>query len=281
MIIDTHAHIYSPDVNAYEPIADSTRPPPGAGTVDHLQREMQEAGVDRALLIQTYTFYGFDNRFIRDTALGARDWAAGVVNLDPANPHSCDALSALVKRSNVRALRISPEPYGYELPGIELLYKEASALGIAVNALLSLDQASRLSDLLEAFPELPVVLDHCLVWEPGLVFETAAEGSLFEATIRKVVELARHPNLHAKLTFLAMRSEEEYPFRDMHDACKRIIDAYGPERCVWGSDFPTELWCPKTTYSGQLRLFREELGLNTTELDEILGLTAERIYFST
>ena len=90
--------------------------------------------------------------------------------------------------------------------------------------------------------------------------------------------LARYPQLSAKLSFLPTGSDEAYPFRDMQGACRQFIDAYGPERCVWGSDYPTELWCPKTTYAGHIDLFRRELGLSPAEQGAILGETAARLY---
>ena len=97
---------------------------------------------------------------------------------------------------------------------------------------------------------------------------------------RRVIELASFPNLHAKLTFLPTGTREDFPFPDMHDACRRIIDAYGPDRCVWGSDYPTELWCPNVTYSQHLELFQQHLDLSESEQQAILGGTAERLWFA-
>jgi L-fuconolactonase len=131
--------------------------------------------------------------------------------------------------------------------------------------------ADELSTLLDDFAHLRVVLDHCL---------SLTAGPEYEATVSKALELSQHPNLHAKLTFIPTGSAEEYPFRDMHEAARRIIGAFGTERCVWGSDFPVELWCPRVTYSGHLRIFREELGLSEREQAAILGDTAERLWFS-
>jgi predicted TIM-barrel fold metal-dependent hydrolase len=65
----------------------------------------------------------------------------------------------------------------------------------------------------------------------------------------------------------------------MHDACRRIIRAYGPERCLWGSAFPCELWCPRTTHAQHPRLFTHELGLDQHALESILGKTAHALYF--
>ena len=65
----------------------------------------------------------------------------------------------------------------------------------------------------------------------------------------------------------------------MHDACRAIIEAFGPGRCVWGSDFPCELWCPKVSYSQHLRIFTDELGLDRETQQTVLGGTARRLWF--
>jgi predicted TIM-barrel fold metal-dependent hydrolase len=66
----------------------------------------------------------------------------------------------------------------------------------------------------------------------------------------------------------------------MHEPCHRIINAYGPERCVWGSDFPCELWCPKVTYAQHLKIFTHELGLNSQAAHAILWETPKRLWFA-
>ncbi|MGI8422903.1 MAG: amidohydrolase family protein [Chloroflexota bacterium] len=271
MIVDTHAHIYSPDEATYPVIEKPHRPPAGTGAPERLRREMAAAGVDRAMMVQTTTFYGWDNSFVRDTAAASGEWAVGVCTLNPDDRHSADVLYALVNRSNAKALRTyasGPERM-YDTPGNRRLYAAARECGIVINALLTVKQADGLARVLGDFPDVPVVLDHCLALD--------VRGE-YEATVQAVIDLARFPNLRAKLTFLPTGSAEEYPFRDLHGACRKFIAAYGPGRCVWGSDFPTELWCPKTTYGGHLNLFRAELGLSASEREAILGATAARIY---
>jgi len=271
MIIDTHAHIYSPDERTYPPIEKPYRPPAGTGSPEHLRREMQAAGVHRVMMVQTTTFYGWDNTFIRDTAARSKDWAVGVCTLNPDDPHSPDVLYALVSRSNVKAVRTyaSGPERSYDTPGNRRLYKAARECGIVINALLSVKQVDGLARMLADHPDQRVVLDHCLAL-------TVTRD--FDETVQAVLDLARFPNLHAKLSYLATGSAEEYPFRDLHAVTRRFIDAYGPERCVWGSDFPTELWCPKVTFATHLQLFQQDLGLSPAEKAAILGGTAARIY---
>ena len=271
MIIDAHAHPYSPDEAAYPPIEKPLRPPFGTGTPEHLRHEMKASGVDHAVLVQVSSFYGWDNRFLRDTSASSREWAVGVCTLNPDDANSPDTLYALVDRSNVRGMRSLPGADGrLNHPGVRQLWAEAMGLGIVVNPLVPLSLADELAVLLDDYPALRVVLDHCF---------SLRKGPDYDAKVSKVIEMARHPNLHLKLTFIPVGSAERHPFRDVQDDYKRFIEVYGPERCVWGSGFPVELWCPKVSYEGHLDLFRKELGLTEAEQAEVLGGTAQRLWF--
>ncbi len=59
----------------------------------------------------------------------------------------------------------------------------------------------------------------------------------------------------------------------------KIIDTYGPERCVWGSNFPNVLWTPKMTYAEHLKIFTDELPLKEKARAQVLGETARRLWF--
>jgi predicted TIM-barrel fold metal-dependent hydrolase len=271
LVIDCHAHIYSPDEKNYPPIAKPYRPPKGTGTPDHLRREMKSAGVRYVTAVQTSTFYRWDNRFTADAARANRDWMAGICTLDPDDPHSPGLLEQYVRESNVRGMRSIPAKDGrLDHPGVAKLWETAQRLGIVINVLINRDKARQLADLLQRFAKLRVVLDHCL---------NLKAGPQLEQTLAEVVKLARRPNLHAKLTFLPTGSAGAYPFRDLHPVCREVIKAFGPSRCVWGSDFPCELWCPKTTYAGHLKLFTHELGLDVPTQEAILGKTARGLWF--
>jgi predicted TIM-barrel fold metal-dependent hydrolase len=65
----------------------------------------------------------------------------------------------------------------------------------------------------------------------------------------------------------------------MHDYVHRIIEAYGADRCMWGSAFPCELWCVKVTYNEHLRLFTHEIPLEEGVRRAITGETAMRLWF--
>lgn len=271
MTIDTHAHIYSPDERRYPTIEKPLRPPSGAGTLDHLKREMKANGVAAVCAIQTSTFYRFDNRFILESSKGNPKWIAGVCTLDPEDPHSPGYLENHVREYGLRGMRSIPASGGrLDHPGVRQLWKKASEIGIVVNLLIDHPLAPQADRLLADFPRLRVVLDHCL---------NLKAGPQLAAGLEAVKRLSERPNAHAKLTFVPMGSAEAYPCRDMHGPCLQVVRVFGAERCVWGSDFPCELWTPKTTYAQHLRIFTHELPLTAAERDRILGMTARRLWF--
>jgi predicted TIM-barrel fold metal-dependent hydrolase len=272
LIIDCHAHIYSEDEQKYPTIENPYRPPAGTGTIDHLRREMQASGVKYVTAIQTSTFYRWDNRFTADASRDNREFMAGVCTLDPDDPNSPKLLKEYAKSFNIRGMRSIPAKSGsLDDPGVAALWKTAEELGIVINVLVNADKRNEIEALVERHPKLRIVLDHCL---------NIKAGPTLEPTLKAMLGLADLPTAHAKLSFMATGSDEEFPFHDMHEPCHRVIEAYGPERCVWGSDFPCELWCPKVTYAQNLQLFTRELHLNREAQRAILGETPKRLWFA-
>ncbi|MGE3316142.1 MAG: amidohydrolase [Planctomycetaceae bacterium] len=272
LIIDCHAHIYSEDEKTYPTIEKPYPPPAGKGTVPHLRETLKTHGVRYATAVQTTTFYRFDNRFTADAARRNRDIIVGICTLDPDDAHSPALLEKYFRESNIRGMRSIPAASSkLDEPGVDRLWSMAEKLGIVINVLVDREKRAEIEALCARHPKLRVVIDHCL---------NIKAGPDLKATLAAVVALAKIPTVHAKLSFLSTGSAEAYPFRDMHEPCRGIIKAFGPERCVWGSDFPCELWTPKSTYAQNLRLFTHELGLEPEAKKQILGLTAKSLWFS-
>jgi len=271
LIIDCHAHIYGQDEQRYPTIEEPYRPPEGKGTIEHLRTEMQAAGVRYVTAIQTSTFYRFDNRFTADSARKHGDFMAAVCTLDPDDAGSPALLEQYVRESNVRGMRSIPAANGrLDDLGVDALWTSAEQMGIVINVLVGRDKRPEIESLVRRHPKLNVVIDHCL---------NPKAGPTLQPTLDDMLALSRHPTIHAKLSFVPTGSAEEFPCADMHAACRAIIDEFGPERCVWGSDFPCELWCPKVTYRQHLDIFRHELGLDASTQMAVLGETARRLWF--
>jgi predicted TIM-barrel fold metal-dependent hydrolase len=271
LIIDTHAHIYSEDEKKYPPIEKPYRPPAGTGGVSQLKRLVRENGVKGVCLIQTSTFYRCDNRFICDTAVAEQGWTAGVCTLDPDDAHSPGQIQHYAQKYGIRAMRSIPgQDRKMDSPGVAALWKACGDAGLTVNVLCDRDNTDAVARMLEKFRQQPIVIDHSL---------NMKAGPDSKPILADMLRLAKYSNAHAKVTFIATGSPEQYPFRDMHEPCKQIIAAFTPDRCIWGTNFPCELWTPKATYAQNLRLFTHELGLDARTQEAVLGATANRLYF--
>ena len=59
---------------------------------------------------------------------------------------------------------------------------------------------------------------------------------------------------------------------------REVIDAFGPERCMFGSNFPQQMYSPKMSYAQTLELFAAAIELSAEEREWILGGTAATLW---
>lgn len=272
MIIDGHTHIFSQDTERY-PLAnpDSGYRPTTDGSAVWLKQQMQDAGVDRALTI-TAGFYGWDNSYALDQLPGNDGWLAVGVLVDPVDPGGPATLRQCVERGAC-GLRIQRHLFYHQAlddPISDPLWKAAADLDLTVDINATHEEYGAVENRLRQFSETRFVLDHCGYVSGSLMPRPNAVGP--------VVELAHYPNAYAKLTFLPLAGEGDYPFADAHWMVREIVDAFGPERCLFGSNFPTPQYSPKTSYAQTVRLFSEAVDLSAEERAWVLGGTAEKLW---
>jgi predicted TIM-barrel fold metal-dependent hydrolase len=272
MIIDGHTHLFSLDTERY-PLGDpeSTYRPAADGSGDVLKKEMDAAGVDRALTI-TAGFYGWDNSTTMDTLEGREDWLAAGVLVDPAGENGPDQLTALVDRgaSGIRIQRHLFYHRDLDDPISTPLWQRAGDLGLTVDINASHPEYGAVENRIREFPNTRFILDHC-----GYV---SADLAPKENIVAPAVALARYPNVYAKLSFLPLASVEAFPFRDVHWMVRELVDAFGPERCLFGTNFPQAQYSPHVTYGQIVELFREAIDLTQSEREWILGGTAANLW---
>jgi L-fuconolactonase len=135
---------------------------------------------------------------------------------------------------------------------------ERHAIPLMVLAPGSLESIGRIA---ERHPALRVVIDHA-----GLHVRGKAPRVLED--LPAVCALAKHPNVAVKASGLPALSAQPYPFRDLHDAVRRLFDAFGPRRTFWGTDL-SRMPC---TYRECIDLFTKELPwLKGEDLEWVMG----------
>jgi predicted TIM-barrel fold metal-dependent hydrolase len=128
------------------------------------------------------------------------------------------------------------------------------------------ERLAAIGDIAARHPGLKIIVDHM-----GFARETA--DSEAKAGAERIVALARYPNVYVKVSALPCYSSEPYPFRNLHDPLKRVIDGFGAKRSFWGSDYSR---LPRScTYRQAVTMFTDELDfLSASDLEWVMGRAA-------
>lgn len=252
MIVESHCHIMSADQRKYprEVAANA------ASWVRDLSGEefltlMAGAGVDRALLVQAFGAYKYDNNYVADVAAAHPERFAAVCIVDVLAPDAADKLTYWVKDRGVQGLRVvtwtEPETM-LDDPRIDPVWSRASDLRIPVCVLTNFHQVPRLARVLERFGDLQVALDHLglLRLDDGPHFQN--EQALFD--------LARFPNFYGKFSSWTIAAAAKNGESGCRDFFRRLIDTFGAHRLMWGTNFPAS---NDRTYRGFVEFANQEL----------------------
>ena len=270
LIIDTHAHIYSPDEAKYPAIEDPLRPPAGKGSLEDLKQESRANGVSAICAIQTSTFYRFDNRYILDSSKANPGLVAGVCTLNPDNPRSPSLLVRNVREYGIRGMRsISGLRQAARPSRRARSVEDGSRRG-------NRDQRPHGSAALGPGDRLLGQFPRC----ESCSTTVSTQGRTGPGIHRRESAVPFAPReLACQADVRAYRERDGFPCADLHDACMRIAKAFGAERCVWGSDYPNGLWTPNVSYAEHLKIFTEVLPFSEQDREAVLGSTARRLWF--
>ena len=133
-------------------------------------------------------------------------------------------------------------------------------------------QLDRIAAILANHDDLPVALCHC-----GSPWQLANGDSEMDSLWRKGLrKLASLPNVYCKISGLAMFSR---PWREeqVTAVIETVLDCFGPERCMWGSNFPVDKL--HIEYSENLNRYQRGMHfLSSAELALVFGETARKFY---
>jgi L-fuconolactonase len=267
-IIDPHVHVWKHDPR-YPWAKETVHPPEKDATPEMLLALMRANGVARTVLIQVI-HYRWDNRYAADVLRQYPQYFRGVARVNPESLAAPDDLSRLVEEQGFQGVRLSPaaDAAGDWIRGplMPPLWKRCSDLKASMNILTDIDRMPDIAALVEKFPDLTVVIDHmadCPADQPE--------------KLKKLLALARYPRVFVKVSHTWSVSKQPYPYRDAQAQVKRLYDAFGPQRLMWGTDWPlVEAHCG---YAKALAMVRDEMKfLNDEDKSWMLGRTVEQVW---
>jgi predicted TIM-barrel fold metal-dependent hydrolase len=277
--VDTHTHIISPDTTAYPaaPLGGhrSTWSGERPVDIDGLLRQADAAGLDRLVVVQASTVYGFDNSYVADQLARRPDRISGVCSVDFLSPKAVDDLHHWVDERGFSGVRIRaadgttavPTPgRGLDDERMTPVWQFLSDRRVPVCVQMHAQHAPVLAGLLQQHPGLTVVLDHA--GRPQL------DGDGLYPTATGLPPITETGRVYVKLTPPAvLRAQREAG--SAAPLVRALVEEFGAAHVLWGSNFPASAG----SMAALFELITAQLPpLDATDLDLITGDNAARLY---
>ncbi|MFJ5642668.1 amidohydrolase family protein [Streptomyces sp. NPDC093223] len=274
MTVDAHHHVWDLSVRDQDWITG-----PGLRAlrrnfgVEDLRPEARAAGVTRTVLVQTVTVPEETPEFL--ALADADDLVAGVVGwtdlTDPAVAGELARLRELPGGAHLKGIRhqvqAEPDPQWLLRPDVHRGLAAVAEAGLVYDLVVRAHQLPAAVKAAEAHPGLTFVLDH--LGKPPI-----ASGVL-DPWAGAVRALAAQPNTVCKLSGMVTEADPaSWTVQDLRPYAETVLDAFGPDRLMFGSDWPVCLLAG--TYAEVFDAARQLIGPG--ERTQVFETTATRVY---
>jgi L-fuconolactonase len=275
-IVDIHPHVISTDNKRYplNPLGGTQsgwsreRPTP----FEALVAAMDEAGVDKAAIVQASTAYGHDNSYVAAAIAAHPRRFTGVFSVDVLAPDAVEKMRYWMDQglSGMRLFTTGSTMPGqanwFDDPRSFPAWEYAGKSGIPVCMQMTQQGLPQLRGIMDRFPDVRIILDHLA--RPQLV-----DGPPYRAD-QVLFDLARYPNVFLKVTPLNV-SPAQWGKASPETFFGKLIAIFGADRIAWGSNFPAT----NDALSGILRKAQAAFAFATADNRSwIFGRTAQRLY---
>jgi len=270
-VIDSQVHVYEADRPARPWAAKITGPDHVTG--DEQVAAMDALGIDGAVIVSTYTTYRYDSSYAQQVHAAHPGRFALVKPVDTTDPALAEDIEQWAVQPGAVGIRVMltfAECKDALDPGLNLALAEGARRGLPVNlfAWHSLDEARALA---ARHSDTSILIDHV-----GLPQPYRDGGPDVWADLQKVLALAELDNVCIKLTGAGTMSAQTFPYEDIWEPLLRIVDAFGVERCLWGTDWTRAV--KVLSYEQGVEAFRQAPRLSDSDRAMLMGGAAQRTY---
>jgi predicted TIM-barrel fold metal-dependent hydrolase len=272
MIIDSQVHAYE----ANTPKRPWATVPnwPAHVTGDEMVAAMDRVGVDGAIFISAFSMYRYDASYAVEVQRAHPGRMAIVKPVDPDNPDVADVVAEWKKTPGAVGIRIMltrENKRAPDDPGLDRIARAAVRYDFPVN-LLCWDNLDAGKTLIDRHPDTRFILDHLGILQPRVPPAPPEPW----AALPKVLELAKRKNAVIKVSGACTLSQQPYPFPDIWDPLFRVFEAFGFERCLWGTDWTRAF--AVVNYEQAVEPFRTTSRLSEAERAMLMGGACARAY---
>ena len=240
--INAHEHAWTtPDV--YPWVSNLT--PYGVNSlvydIDDVRRDMDEYDIDQTVLIAS-PIHGRGSPYTIECLHKYPDEMYGIILLDYFADDIAAQVDDVMAIENLLGFRFGAAMQWGTMwqdaiegdswiidPGLDAFWEAIEGHDAPqVQMLLNAPQLPEAQQVIDAHPSVTFVLDH-LAWPDPQ--SHPADGPPY----RHLRDIAEHPNVYVKIT--RTPSLDPYPFEDVHDYIRNLLDWFGSDRLLWGTDW--------------------------------------------
>ena len=234
MVIDSQIHAYAANTPD-RPWAQTPKGWPASASGDEMVAAMDKLGIDGAIFVSSFNLYRYDASYAMEVQRTHPGRFAIVKRVDHENPAVAEVIAEWKKVPGVVGIRlgmVADQKLAPDDPGIDRLLRAAVRHDLAVNLQVggNMDASTKLMD---KHPDTRIVIDHLGFYQPR---SAPAPANVWD-DLPKVLAMARRPNVTIKVSGVCTMSRQGYPYEDIWDPLSRVFDAFGFERCLWGTDW--------------------------------------------
>ncbi len=283
-IIDTHMHVWAAAGGKYpfpHPYVPDFKAPPHEGTLEMLIEDMDAHGCTHSVLVQVI-YHGWDNAYVADCVrrYPQRLKAHGLI--DPTDPKVADKLEYWMKEHGLAGMRFSPLYYADGKHGGDAwltsdahhrLWKKGTELGAVFNFFITPQQLPKLETMVKDHPDMRIIIDH--------LSQIDFKSPTSENDLRLLLAMAKYPKIWVKVSELSSVSKSgEYPFADAWPHVKRVYEAFGPDRLLFGTGYPgaARAFYKRPTLDKEINLFELMPFFTGEDRQKILGGNALKLW---
>ncbi len=235
---------------------------------------MDKVGVDGAILVSVFSMYGYDASYAVDVQRAHPGRFGLVKPVDPDDPSVADVIADWKKAPGTVGIRIMmAKKHGYSVdhPGWDRILRAAAQHDLPVNMICWSNLEAAVT-LIDRYPNTRFVIDHLGLEQPN---NPPTPPDVW-TDLPKVLSMASRPNAVIKVSGACTMSFKPYPYPDIWDPLARVFDAWGFDRCLWGTDWTrtTEI----LTYEQATEPFRLTDRLSDSERAMLMGGACAKAY---
>ena len=282
LIIDTHPHVMTASSGRYphQPVggrqSDWSRGIELDGAA--FAAMMDAAGVAKAVLIQTSTVYGFDNRFLADAVAERPETFVGVCSVDPLADDAPGKLSYWIRERSLSGARLFSAAadigvlFEVDDPRLDDFWLRVQELAIPVDLQIRYSSIAAVRRVLGRYPSVRIVLNH--------VGGAPATGGPSYRGAAQLLELAECGGVYVKFANHNLDAADEADGSTAEGFLEHLVAAFGADRVLWGSNFPNTFGgATAETYAAMVsRALGTASRLGEDVAAQLLGGTAQSVY---